>query len=246
LKAILRGFELASGLKVNFWKSSLIGVNVDNSFLELASTFLNCRRGELPFNYLGLPVGASPRRMSTWEPMIEKIRRSLNTWGNKHISFGGRLVLINSVLNSIPIFYMSYMKMPVQVRKKAVRIQRDFLWGGVNGKKKISWVKWKLVCQDKRKGGLGVRDLELVNLSLLAKWRWRLLHEEDSTLWKEVIVAKYGRFMVNNVNWMWEPTPYLASIWWKDIRDLEGCVESSNWLEETIVRRLGNGIHIRF
>jgi hypothetical protein len=64
LKAILRGFELASGLKVNFWKSSLIGVNVDNSFLELASTFLNCRRGELPFNYLGLPVGASPRRMS--------------------------------------------------------------------------------------------------------------------------------------------------------------------------------------
>jgi hypothetical protein len=28
LKAILRGFEMASGLKINFWKSCLLGVNV--------------------------------------------------------------------------------------------------------------------------------------------------------------------------------------------------------------------------
>jgi hypothetical protein len=130
LKAILRGFERASGLKVNFWKSSLMGVNIDDTFMEMACNFLNCIRGDFPFKYLGLPVGANPRRMSTWEPMAEKIRSKLNSWGNKHISFGGRLVLINSVLNSIPIFYLSFLKMPAQVRKKVIRIQRDFLWGG--------------------------------------------------------------------------------------------------------------------
>ncbi|MCI51085.1 LINE-1 reverse transcriptase like, partial [Trifolium medium] len=27
MKALLRGFELASGLKVNFWKSCLMGIN---------------------------------------------------------------------------------------------------------------------------------------------------------------------------------------------------------------------------
>jgi hypothetical protein len=171
LKAILRGFERASRLKVNFWKSSLMGVNVDNDFMELASNFLNCICGGIPFKYLGLPVGTSPRRLSTWAPMVERIRSKLNSWGNKHISFGGRLVLINSVLNSIPIFYMSLMKMPVQVRKKVVRIQHDFLWGGVNGNKKLSWVKWKVVCREKKKGGLGVRNLEVVNTSLLLKWR---------------------------------------------------------------------------
>jgi hypothetical protein len=111
----------------------------------------NCIRGGIPFKYLGLPVGANPRKMSTWAPMVEKIRSKLNSWGNRHISFGGRLVLINSVLNSIPIFYMSLMKMPVQVRKKVVRIQRDFLWGGVNGRKKLSWVKWKVICREKKK-----------------------------------------------------------------------------------------------
>jgi hypothetical protein len=223
-----------------------MGINVDNTFMVMASSFLNCIRGNLPFKYLGLPVGANPRRMSTWEPMVEKIRSKLNSWGNKHVSFGGRLVLINSVLNSIPIFYMSLMKMPVQVRKRVVQIQRDFLWGGVNGNKKLSWVKWKVVCKEKKKGGLGVRDLELVNISLLTKWRWRLLNREDTALWKEVLVAKYGTYIVNNVNLSLEAIPRRASIWWKDICSLEGWVDSSNWLEDAIVRRIGNGMYTRF
>jgi hypothetical protein len=221
-----------------------MGINVDNTFMD--STFLNCIRGSLPLKYLGLPVGANPRRMATWEPMVEKIRRKLNSWGNKHISFGGRLVLINSVLNSIPIFYLPLMKMFVQVRKKVVRIQWDFLWGGVNGRKKLSWVKWKVVCKDKKKGGLGVRDLEVVNLSLLSKWRWRLLNREDLALWKEVLVAKYGLHILNNVNLSMEVSPYFESLWWKDICSLEGWVDSTNWLEDVIVRRLGNGMHTRF
>jgi hypothetical protein len=66
LKAILRGFEMVSGLKVNFWKSNIMGVNVSQDFLLLASTFLNCRVGRVPFKYLGLPVGANPRRAATW------------------------------------------------------------------------------------------------------------------------------------------------------------------------------------
>jgi hypothetical protein len=35
------------------------------------------------------------------------------------------------------------------------------------------------------KGGQGVKDLLLFNLSLLAKWHWHLL-VEDGSLWKKV------------------------------------------------------------
>ena len=42
LKALLKGFQMASGLKVNFLKSSLIGVNVSPRFMEMACGFLNC------------------------------------------------------------------------------------------------------------------------------------------------------------------------------------------------------------
>ncbi|MCI06473.1 ribonuclease H protein, partial [Trifolium medium] len=184
LKAILRGFELASGLKVNFWKSCLIGVNVSNYFMVNACNFLNCKRGNLPFSYLGLPVGANPRRSSTWEPLIVHLRKRLSSWGNKYVSLGGRIVLINSVLNAIPIYFLSFMKLPVVVKKKIIRIQREFLWGRVKGGRKINWVKWSEVCKPKNQGGLGVRDVSRVNLSLLIKWRWKLLQKDDA-IWKE-------------------------------------------------------------
>jgi hypothetical protein len=191
LKAVLRGFEMVSGLRVNFHKCCLIGVNVSADFMRMASSFLNCKVGSIPFMYLGLPVGANARKLSTWEPVLERISAKLNSWGNKYISVGGRIVLLNSVLNSIPIFYLSFLKMPAKVINKVKSIQFRFLWGGVGDRKKICWVKWRKVCQPRSKGGLGVRDIKLDNISLLAKWKWRLLDEEPA-LWKEVLEDKYG------------------------------------------------------
>jgi hypothetical protein len=140
LKAVLRGFELVSGLKVNFWKSCLFGVNVSSEFLVMASDFLNCRVGNLPFKYLGLPVGANPRLSSTWAPMLDSFRKRLGSWGNKYISLGGRIVLINAVLNSLPIFFLSFIKIPVKVWREVVCIQRNFIWGGLSSKNKKCWV----------------------------------------------------------------------------------------------------------
>ncbi|MCI63965.1 hypothetical protein A2U01_0085222, partial [Trifolium medium] len=42
------------------------------------------------------------------------------------------------------------------------------------------------------------------------------------------------------------PSPSFASLWWKDIRDLEVCFESRNWLSEAMERRMGNGGLNRF
>lgn len=65
VKAILRGFELVSGLKLNVFKSNLIGLTIDEFFLYVASTFLSCCIGSVPFKFLGIPVGANPRKSST-------------------------------------------------------------------------------------------------------------------------------------------------------------------------------------
>ncbi|WJX67429.1 hypothetical protein P8452_51895 [Trifolium repens] len=198
IKAVLRGFELTSGLKVNFWKSCLFGVNVSNEFLTMTSEFLNCRLGVLPFKYLGLPVGANPRLCSTWKPMLDTIKGRLGAWGNKYVSLGGRIVLINAVLNSLPIFFLSYFKMPVKVWQEVVKIQRKFFWGGIGSRRKICRVKWSEICKPKKEGGLGIKDLRLMNISLLAKWRWKLLKRDDE-LWKKVVVAKYGNNVIGGV-----------------------------------------------
>jgi hypothetical protein len=95
-------------------------------------------------------------------------------------------------------------------------------------------------------GGLGVRDLEVVNISLLLKWRWRLLNREHFGLWKDVLVAKYGIHIVNNVNLSLDPIPDFASLWWKDLCGIDEWGVSTNWLEEVVERRIGNGRLTRF
>ena len=68
MRAVLIIFEQVSGLKVNFHKSMLTGVNVPDSWLTEAAMVMNCRVGTLPFVYLGLPVGGDARRLEFWKP----------------------------------------------------------------------------------------------------------------------------------------------------------------------------------
>jgi hypothetical protein len=222
-----------------------MGVNVSESFLERACTFLNCRIGTLPFTYLGLPIGANPKSLTTWNPLLSQIRKQLFSWRNKHISLGGRIVMINAVLNSIPIFFLSFLKVPTLVRKKIVRMQREFLWGGVKGGRKIIWVKWSVVCKERKKGGLGVRDIRLVNLSLLAKWRWRII-QPGRSLWKDVLIAKYGCQILKEVNWSNFRIPPLASSWWKNIVLIDNEIPGKNWFEDSVSRKVGNGLSTPF
>ena len=58
LRAGLVLFEAMSGLKVNFHKSSLVGVNITASWISEAASVLGCKVGKVPFLYLGLPIGA--------------------------------------------------------------------------------------------------------------------------------------------------------------------------------------------
>lgn len=75
LKSILRCFEIASGLRVNFLNSSLASVNIERTNLLVLADTLNCKLMEIPLTYLGLPVGANPRKLSTWKPVIERVKK---------------------------------------------------------------------------------------------------------------------------------------------------------------------------
>ncbi|GAU35008.1 hypothetical protein TSUD_103310 [Trifolium subterraneum] len=64
-----------SGYPMNFHKSMLVGINVAESWLVDASLVLNCKIGQAPFVYLGLPIGGNPRRLSFWQSVVERIRK---------------------------------------------------------------------------------------------------------------------------------------------------------------------------
>ncbi|PNX88302.1 cytochrome p450 [Trifolium pratense] len=54
LRAVLVLFETMSGLKVNFNKSMLVGVNIPDSWLVEAASALCCKVGKIPFLYVFL------------------------------------------------------------------------------------------------------------------------------------------------------------------------------------------------
>lgn len=127
MKSVFRRFELVSSLKVNFKKTRLIGINVDEEFIFSAADFLNYKIRGLSFKHPGLQIGANPRCIFTWQPIIDSLESRLAVWKGSHLSFGGRITLINPVLNSLPIFFLSFLRIPRKVLKIVFGIQRNFL-----------------------------------------------------------------------------------------------------------------------
>lgn len=71
-----------------------------------------CRIESVPFKLCQASVGGSPRRYNMWNPVIENMKKRLSSWKGRHFSIGGWVTLINSVLNSIPLCYISFPGQP--------------------------------------------------------------------------------------------------------------------------------------
>ena len=129
LKAILKCFELASGLKVNYSKSKVGGVGVNMNQTKIFASILNCDIMKAPFSYLGMMVGGNHKRCGFWEGMLNKLRMRLSAWKGKSLSLADRLCLIKSVLTSLPLFYVSLFCMLMTVMREVKRIQKKLFVG---------------------------------------------------------------------------------------------------------------------
>jgi hypothetical protein len=92
------------------------------------------------------------------------------------LSVGGRLVLINFVLSSFPMFMLSFFEISKGVLKKLDYYRSKFFWQSDDHKKKYRLTKWWVVCTPKDQGGLGVLNLEIYNKCLLSKWLFKLIN----------------------------------------------------------------------
>ena len=70
-------------------------------------------------------------------------------------------------------------------------MMNSFYWGSKkNGRHGINWMRWENLTLHKSQGGLGFRNLEAFNLSMLGKQSWKLLTDSNSLLTR-VLKAKY-------------------------------------------------------
>jgi len=81
--------------------------------------------------YLGLPIGGNSHRLSFWEPLLNRIKSRLSGWSSKHLSFGGRLILLKSVLSSLSVYALSFFKAPTSIVSSIESLFNCFFWEGV-------------------------------------------------------------------------------------------------------------------
>ena len=189
--AILEVFGSISGLRVNLRKSIILGINIEDDLIHNLATITGCEVGVWPISYLGLPLGGNPRKISFWDPVVNKVAKRLDGWKKAFLSRGGRLTLIQSVLSSLPIYFLSLFKAPISVIRSLEKLMRNFLWEGGDLVGRDHLVGWEDVCKAKENGGLDIGNLEQRNKAFLMKWLWRF-PREDQTLWYKVIRSKFG------------------------------------------------------
>ena len=88
---------------------------------------------------------------------------------------------------------------------------------------------------------MGIKDIHRFNVTLLAKWKWRLSSKEVGE-WKNVIESRYGdwRDMANSTG------DRKNSYWWKDLGSICEVHSATNWFDKRISWKHGNGDKIRF
>jgi len=154
------------------------------------SSLFGCKLGSYPFRYVGIPMHF--RKLSNNDRKIieDRIEKRLSGWKGNLLSIGGRLVLINSILSSLPMFMLSFFEVPRGVLRKIEYYRSRFFWQNDQHKKKYILVKWPLMCQPKEQGGLGIQILDIQNKCLLiSKWLFKLCNEEG--IWQELLRNKY-------------------------------------------------------
>lgn len=161
---VLNSFYLDSGLQLSLAKSRIfLDGNNQSLIASLASTF-QITLGSFPVRYLGLPLLPHKMRPRDFQPLLDKVRFRFTSWSNRHLSYAGRLQLIQSVIYELE------------------RLCSSFLWKGEAGTARGARVSWDSICTPKKCGGLGLRRLVAWNRVFTLKLIW-LLYTKAGSLW---------------------------------------------------------------
>ena len=212
LKRILDLFAEASGLEINKDKSCVFIFNTMDSIKIHLTRLMGFKQGELPTKYLGNLLDFTSKKLKNWQGVLDKLKNRMPNWAFRTLNMVGRVVLVKSVLQAIPIYPLSIMVAPLGVCSKIRENVRKFIWGGSNQQKKWALVSWKHLTKRKEEGGLGLRDPEKLNKVLGAKLWWRWLRGGND-LWKTIWRHKYNMPDTTVDIYRLRETPKGSTIW---------------------------------
>jgi hypothetical protein len=217
IKTILYDFCRQSGQTPNLHKSFIyfsknVPTNIRNQIKGIFPV------PDLPTNtmHLGHPMIFSHKdKNRAYQFIYNKFFAKLGTLKANKLNHAGRLQYIKSVLSSIPIYYMSTVLFSNAFIEKINTIIKRFWWTGVQEEQStspIAYRSWDDICKLKEQGGLGIRDMETINKSLLIHSAWNIATNKNVFL-SAILKAKY---FPNDSFWT-APNKNPRSVYWSSI-----------------------------
>lgn len=166
--------------------------------------------------------------------MKDKIMSKIEGWKENLLNQAGKEVLIKSIIQAIPTYVMSIVRFPKNFCKSLCSQVASFWWRGNRRDRGMHWKAWSTMTTNKKEGGMGFKDFNIMNSAHLAKQAWRAINNPEA-LWVQVLKGIYhqDKSFVHarrrrNDSWTW------ASI----IHGKETLMKSARWL-------LGKGENVK-
>ncbi|XP_074288955.1 uncharacterized protein LOC141614100 [Silene latifolia] len=147
-------FSRSSGLTMNNTKSEVYYNGVASELkndIQQATSFVE---GSLPFRYLGVPIQAGRLTKLECNALVERMVNRIRSIGAKKLSYAGRVVLINSFLNTLYSYWAGMFIIPKGVIRRIEGICRNYLWDGSYDYHKVPLVAWDKVTLPKDEAGV--------------------------------------------------------------------------------------------
>jgi hypothetical protein len=143
-------FEKIFGMKINYHKSDLTLVLLEDEEIQEYAKVCCCKIGSFPFRYLGVPLHYEKLRREDIQPIVDRVLSRISGWKGRLLSYGARLILLKTCLASIPIYLMSIIKFPKWAIKSITSQMANFFWNDHENSHKYHLANIHLLCQKKR------------------------------------------------------------------------------------------------
>ncbi|KAJ4764262.1 RNA-directed DNA polymerase (reverse transcriptase)-related family protein [Rhynchospora pubera] len=181
--------------------------------------------GEKDHMYLGVPIMATRRQH--YDYLIDKVVAKLHNWKAKLLSPAAKVVLVKSVVEPMVLYSMGAGPIPESVLQRINLKIRAFFWNS-GDKNKMRLVSWEKITVPKFAGGLGLRDVTMLNKAMAVKMLWRLVSKEcENSLWVKVLKAKY---LSRSVVWLASIPVRCTKLWQSLLQAREVLKPHVRWL----------------
>jgi len=191
----IKAFGTYAGPKLNFAKTQALYLN--GNFDECVD---GLQWSEEPVKYLGVFMNVNGQNFENlnWYRKIDKIKRIINMWKMRNLTYYGKITIIKALLISRIIYVATVYTVPSKFIIDINKILFSFLWNSKREK-----VKRGVIINTSKAGGLDMVDIESKIKSLRLSWLSKFVDDHPRpwknifNFWLEKIIAPPTCFNIN-------------------------------------------------